>query len=189
MHTSAGDRWDEIWAERGGRTEPSAFVLSAARLLPAAGVALDVAGGTGRHAVWMAEQDLDVSIVDASPVGLEMAEALALSRGVSIRSIVQDLELEGLPRGTWDVVLIHHFLDREVLSSVPSALNPGGVLLFCQPTVRNLERHDRPGRRFLLEEGELGALVETMPLDIELLEESWGEQGRHEARLVGRRPA
>ncbi len=76
-----------------------------------------------------------------------------------------------------------------MLAAAPGALEPHGLLIFCQPTVRNLERHERPARRYLLEEGELAALAAGMALEVLLLEEGWGEEGRHEARLVARKPA
>jgi hypothetical protein len=58
--------------------------------------------------------------------------------------------------------------------------------VFCQPTLRNLERHARPGRPYLLVEGELPTLVQG--LEVLQYEEGWLEEGRHEARLVARSP-
>jgi hypothetical protein len=65
-------------------------------------------------------------------------------------------------------------------------LAPGGLLLFCQATVKNIERHPKPPRGYLIEEGELPRLVQG--LDIVRYEEGWLEEGRHEARIVARRP-
>jgi tellurite methyltransferase len=55
-----------------------------------------------------------------------------------------------------------------------------------QPTVTNLERHPKPPRSFLLESGELAGLVTG--LEVLELEESWSDDGFHEARLVARCP-
>ena len=184
---SPGVRWDHIWSERDLAVDPARFVVENAGLLPDHGSALDVAGGTGRHAVWLAAHGFAVTLVDASGVALSRANTLAADRRVSIATVQRDLEADGLPPGRWGLVLMHHFLDRGVFASTADVLEPGGILIFCQPTVRNLERHDRPGRRFLLEEGELADLVAAMPLDVLLAEEGWGFEGRHEARLVAKK--
>ena len=149
---------------------------------------MDVAGGAGRHAVWLAEQGLTVTLADISRVALDRAERLAAERQVALITAHRDLEADGLPTGPWDVILIHHFLDRPILAAAVNALEQGGVLIFCQPTLRNLERHERPGSQFLLGEGELAEMVSGWPLEVLLLDEGWGTDGRHEARLVGRRP-
>jgi hypothetical protein len=63
------------------------------------------------------------------------------------------------------------------------------VLLIAQPTVRNLERHDRPPRSWLLDEGQLGAVVAGLEhLEVVELSEGWTDEDRHEARAVLRRP-
>ena len=53
------------------------------------------------------------------------------------------------------------------------------------PTRSNLTRHERPGPRHLLEDGELPVLVRG--LEIVRYEEGWTEEDQHDARLVARR--
>jgi tellurite methyltransferase len=186
--------WNERHAARETPTEPAAFVADRAHLLPPGGRALDVAGGTGRHAVWLARRGFEVTLVDVSDVGLARATSAADDAGVMIATVQVDLaaEAESLPPGPFDAIVVHHYLDRDVWSALPDALAPGGVLLVCQPTVRNLERHPRPSARWLLDEGEIGLLtqvaVDADP-DLEVVEitEDWTDEGRHEARLVLRR--
>ena len=180
-------RWNRRWSRRAPLVEPASFVVGAARFLPASGAVIDVAGGTGRHALWLARKGYEVTLVDVSPVALGSAVESGAAQGLSLEVVLRDLEADGLPQGSWDVILIHHFLDRAVLAACPARLNPGGVLVFVQPTVRNAERHERPSARFLLAEGELATLVSEWDLEMLVLEEGWGAEGRHEARYVGRR--
>ena len=94
-----------------------------------------------------------------------------------------------MPAGrTWDVALMHLFSNRRVLRALPASLNPGGLLLFSQPTLVNLERHERPSRQFLMEPGEAAAIAAELD-GIEVIEvsEGWRASGRHEARLIARR--
>jgi tellurite methyltransferase len=190
---SEGDR--ERWNARHSREppgEPSRFVASLDAILPRRGRAIDVGGGTGRHALWLARRGLDVTLADVSDVALGMAAAAARAEGLSLATIEVDVEARPLPAGPWDVILCTYFLHRPLFDQFPAALAPGGWLAFAHATRTNLERNPRPGPRFLLEDGEREALARGLAargLEIVRSEEGWFEEGRHEARLVARRPA
>ena len=62
------------------------------------------------------------------------------------------------------------------------SLANGGRLMVVQPTVRNLERHEKPPRPFLLEDRELLTLASD--LNVIHYEEGWLEEGRHEAVVI-----
>jgi hypothetical protein len=79
-----------------------------------------------------------------------------------------------------------YFLHRPFLAAAPALLAPGGLLLVAHATRSNLARHPRPGPRHVLEDGELPGLVRG--LEILRSEEGWLEGGRHEARIVARKP-
>ncbi len=101
---------------------------------------------------------------------------------------MRDLDTAPLPTGPFDLVVVVAFLDHRVLDQVPGVLAPGGRLLFVHPTVANLERHDRPPRRFLLDPGEMAAIPRRLGLEVEVCDEGWSADDRHEARLLARRP-
>ncbi len=179
-------KWDARYRERGeGLREPSGFLSALGDLLPRRGRALDVAGGTGRHALWLARRGLDVTLTDISGIALEVARAEAGRAGVVLHTLMRDLEAEPLPPGPWDVVLCVEFLWRPLFASIPSALAPCGLLVVSHPTLANLERHARPGPEHLLGAGELLELARG--LEILRYDEGWQDEGRHEARLVARR--
>lgn len=183
-------KWDARYRAMEGQhtgDAPSAALAAIEGLLPrgAEGVAprgLDVGGGAGRHALWLARRGLDVTIVDVSEVGLAIARGRAEAAGARVATVAADLEREPLPAGPWDLVVVCHFLLRPMLGVVSGVLAPGGVLAVVHPTRSNLERHARPGPAFLLEDGELPSLVKG--LDVVRYDEGWLEDGRHEARLV-----
>jgi 2-polyprenyl-3-methyl-5-hydroxy-6-metoxy-1,4-benzoquinol methylase len=187
---SEGDRekWNARWRERAGELEtPLAFVVEHAHVLPAQGKALDIAGGAGRHAVWLARRGLDTTLVDVSDVAITRAEHKATSAGVRLRLRRVDLDepLELAP--LYDLVLMIHFLNRERRDAIAELLVTGGVLVAAQPTVRNLERHARPSRGFLLDEGELEDWVQRIGFEVLVAREGWNDEGRHEAAVIARR--
>ena len=163
--------------------DPSAFVrVELAPLLDRPGRALDLAGGAGRHSIWLAERGWDVVMVDTSEVAIEIASERAAEAGAEIELLHADLAADDLPAGPWDLVLMIHYLQRDLFTRVVDEMNENGLLAFSVATVRNLERHERPGLPYLLDEGEAPSLVED--LRIIHYAEGWSTEDRHEARLV-----
>jgi SAM-dependent methyltransferase len=179
-------RWNARYREPTPGREPAGFLRSLADQLPTTGRALDVAGGVGHDALWLARRGLDVTLVDISDVALEHAAAAAREAGVALRTQRVDVESEPLPPGPYDMVLCLNFLWRPLFAEFSRVLAPGGLLVFAQPTRGNLQRHPHPSARFLLEEGELPRLVRG--LELVSYTEGWTDEGRHEARLVATRP-
>jgi SAM-dependent methyltransferase len=181
------ERWNARYAEEEAPATPAPWLAGLDALLPRRGRALDVAGGSGRHALWLARRGLEVTLADVSDVALERAARDARAEGLALATVQVDLESALLPPGPWDLILCVYFLHRALFPSLAAALAPGGVLVAAHATRTNLERHSHPGPRWLLEDGELPTLVRG--LDVLRYEEGWLESGRHEARLVARRPA
>ncbi|HSN27889.1 MAG TPA: class I SAM-dependent methyltransferase [Kofleriaceae bacterium] len=187
-----GDResWNAMWRERAGELEsPASFLVEHAHLLPAQGKALDLAGGAGRNAVWLARRGLDVTLVDVSDVAITRAETKAASAGVKLRARRVDLDQSLDLAPLYDVVVMVHFLDREHRDAYAHLLVDGGLLVHVQQTVKNLERHARPSRRFLVEEGELAAWVGELGFETLVHREDWNDDGVHEAAVIARRVA
>jgi 2-polyprenyl-3-methyl-5-hydroxy-6-metoxy-1,4-benzoquinol methylase len=181
------EKWDARYATPADAPEsPSVHLVRLDDELPRQGRALDIAGGAGRHAIWLALRGLDVTLVDISPVGLELADKRAAELGVKLSLDCRDLEQEPLPPGPWDVIVSSRYLQRALWLKMRQTLSPGGWLVFLQPTVRNLERHERPPRGFLIEEGEARHVAEG--LELIRYDEGWLDEGFHEAVVVARRP-
>jgi SAM-dependent methyltransferase len=186
MSDADRERWDLRWAagaERDGAAPPE-WLRELGDDWPARGRALDVAAGAGRVAVWLAREGLSVTAVDVSPVGLARARSAAAAGGLAVETLVLDLERDPLPPGPFDLVTCFGYLQRDLFPALAERLAPRGILACEIATVRNLERHARPGRRFLLEPGEIVDLVG--PLELLLYREGWfGDRAL--ARIAARR--
>lgn len=55
------------------------------------GIALDIAGGQGRHALALAALGFDVTLVDAAPAGLHQAAVAAGEKGLAVHLVQSDL--------------------------------------------------------------------------------------------------
>jgi tellurite methyltransferase len=120
-----------------GNSEPDPLLVFAFQeYLEQPARALDLAGGLGRHAIWLAEREWSVDLVDVSEVGLEIVRERAAERGVTIHTVQHDLT-QGIPGGEYDLVLDFFYLERALLPGIPRLLKPNGVLVFKTYTERH----------------------------------------------------
>jgi len=190
---SAADRWDAKYADWDEPGLASEFVTGCADMLADCQTAVDLAGGAGGTALWLAAQGIETTLVDVSERALEIARATAAERSLPLRTVRADLEAEPLPTATelggdggWRAAVCTNFLHRPMLGALSGLLVPGGIALVLIATVDNLLYNARPGRPFLVKRGELPGLCHG--LETVSFEEGWFGH-RHEARLVARRPS
>jgi SAM-dependent methyltransferase len=152
--------------------EPASIVRELLPLLPC-GPALDIACGTGRHALVLAARHQHVTAVDWSSAALDILEAQARTAHVPIHRINSverigkslhggidlahaDLERLVLPENSFALILCMQYLQRSLFPQLSRALRPGGVLLFETYTRAQLEFAGGPRNpEYLLEAGEL----------------------------------
>ena len=134
--------------------DPIPFLQNHTDLLPK-GKALDLAIGEGRNGVYLATQGFQVTGVDISEVGLKKAQALAAEKGVTLATIVADLEQYDIPPNTFDVIICAYYLQRDLFPKIAAALKPGGVAVLETYTVDNLQYRPNFNRAYLLEPNEL----------------------------------
>lgn len=126
-------------------TGPNAFLAAHAELLRRGQRALCVADGEGRNSVWLAEQGLEVSAFDFSPVGVAKARRLAAERGVEVAYEVATVYDWAWPQARFDVVaaIFVQFADPAMRSflfeRIVRALKAGGLLLLEGYTPKQLE--------------------------------------------------
>ncbi len=187
MADSEREHWNHRYRTEGARTtEPAVFLTEIAPYLRPRSRVLDVGGGSGRNAIWLGRHGHEVTIADISEEGLALAGHAASEAGVAVETILMDFDTEPMPAGPWDVIVDFHFIKRHLFPVFLDALRPGGLLVFCRATLRNLERNDRPPRPFLLEEGEGWDLLDGFELVI--AREGWSIEGRHEFEALARVP-
>jgi len=163
--------WDVRHREsaQGSSAEPASIVSEWLPLLPR-GNALDIACGTGRHALLLAAQGGSVAAVDWSGTALGILEdrarkarfpvtrgdtvAAARSRGICL--IEANLEEIRLPVASFSLILCLQYLQRSLFPQLGAALKAGGLLLFETFTRAQLNYANGPRNpAYLLESGEL----------------------------------
>lgn len=165
---------------------PPAFLERWANLLPSpdAGPVLDLACGSGRAAVWLAQRGYRVTGVDHLPGALDLARRLAASQGVTVDLLRTDLrDRTAWPAGPWSVVLCFRYLQRDLLAALPAFLSPGGVVM--ARTFRDAPGFAGPPQaQHRLAPGELLALLPPRHFEILAHEEDTEADGRPAAGVV-----
>lgn len=112
MEENARIDWDCRYSEGSHHSlTPDPFLVSAYEQFVAPNVkyvgrALDIAGGVGRHALYLAERGWLVTLMDISEVALQRARRLAEEREVHIFTEQIDLSEAQLPVSAYDLVVV-----------------------------------------------------------------------------------
>ncbi|MBV9086870.1 MAG: class I SAM-dependent methyltransferase [Acidobacteriaceae bacterium] len=147
--------WNQRYAEGSHESrDPDPFLVKTydefiAPFFPSAGRALDIAGGTGRHSLWLASHGWSVTMVDVSDVGLGRAQRRwgqlkppGRNRPSSgqIEFVAADLEAPKsykIARRAYDLVLVLFYLQRSLFPALKRALKPGGLLVYKTYTLEH----------------------------------------------------
>ena len=151
---SISDDWNRKHGEAGllFGAEPNRFLVAEADGLEP-GRALDLACGSGRNAVWLAEQGWQVVGADFSDVALEQARELAAERGVEVewlerRPAGMGAARRGVrPGGGALPAAAGGGARRRSWAGRPAAVAPGGTLLVVGHHSRTTSSTAPAGRR------------------------------------------
>jgi 2-polyprenyl-3-methyl-5-hydroxy-6-metoxy-1,4-benzoquinol methylase len=150
------ERWNTRYAGLAVREpgEPNAFLREHLAMLPR-GRALDLAMGTGRNAIFLAQHGFSVTGIDISDVAVERALRLAEIAGVNIEAQRMDLCTVTLPADSYDVVACFYYLQRDLWAQIVNTLRPGGMVIY-ETFSREQAQYGHPTNpAYLLEPNEL----------------------------------
>ena len=175
---------------------PAQFLVRQLHRLPK-GKVLDVASGSGRHALFLVSLGYQVEAVDRDEQALARLSADARVRHLTgISSRVLDLEQpqkSNLGHEAYDAILVFFYLYRPLFPCLIDALKPGGILLYETFTVDNHVRHQHPKRReFCLTPCELLSLTSGFRIlhyDEGLHEGTNGSESVYTAQLAAQKPS
>jgi SAM-dependent methyltransferase len=121
--------WDQYYANAAdATTAPSSLLVEVAELLPA-GRALDLACGTGRNALYLAQLGWRVTAVDSSAVAI--AKLRERAGGLAIDARVADLEARefAIAASAYDLICDFYYLQRDLFPSIRDGVRPGGAFV------------------------------------------------------------
>lgn len=183
--------WEERYRADDRRDRaPSRWVLEAAAAVPNAGLAADIAGGAGRHAIPLARAGRTVVLVDF----IEGAVARARAAEPRLLGVAADTQALPLREGAFALVVVTNFLLRPLFPALARLLVPGGRLIYETYTLAHLALVERGEARgpstpaYLLAPMELPRLVQPLRVREHFEGEVHDEAGRRVvARVVAER--
>jgi len=136
--------WDTHYLAQPPLTQPALVVAAYAHRLPP-GPVLDLAGGTGRNAFFLARRGHPVILLERSRVALEFVRAEAARKSLDIWALETDLEAPhpSLPPGPFAGIVVSYFLHRPLLERLASRLMPMGLVLIEGFTTLEAQRRGR----------------------------------------------
>jgi len=166
---------------------PNAFLEEVVAAMPSRGRSLDLACGTGRDAVFLAQSGFDTVAVDVLPDAIARAARLALRNAVALDARALDLEREPLPAGRFALITGFAYLQRNLFDAMRAATEPGGSIVYETFLTAHRDKYGKPRRpEFLLESGELRSRFADW--EIARYEEGEFTPGRITARLAAIKP-
>lgn len=130
------DKWNQRYVQgTHGTLPPDSLLIQTfdryiEPLFPNAGRALDIAGGTGRHAIFLAAKGWQVTLTDIAEEGIANARKNAGKLASRIEFRVEDLTQFDGSSASYDLILVFFFLRREMFGDLVKALKPGGLLIY-----------------------------------------------------------
>jgi len=176
--------WDQRYqAECAKHSAPTPLLVETAQKLKP-GRALDLACGTGRNAVWLAEHGWQVTAVDGSAAAIEAVRR----RAPAVDARVADIGKHEFPiaEASWDLIAVCYYLQRDLFEPVKRGVKLGGVAL----VIVHLIEPGHEQSRFSVQPGELAKYFEGW----EILHSYEGEpkdpeHKRAVAEIVARKPS
>ena len=121
------------------------------------GLALDVACGTGRHALWLAERGWQVIAVDSSPTAIQILQQRAREKTVHVDARIADLERHEfiIEPEIYNLIIICNYLQRDLFELVRKGTRIGGIVIAIIATVDDDPNVKPMNPAYLLNPGEL----------------------------------
>ena len=134
------DKWNDHYRGRpcGQMSGPNALLVEWLPRLEIASrspLAVDIACGEGRHALYLARHGWRVDAMDISDVALGHLEATARAEGLDVTGLVRDFEpeppapLPSFDEARYDLAVVMRYTNLPLLARLAQALRPGGYLI------------------------------------------------------------
>ncbi len=155
--------WEQHYRGKGLSRDPALVVRAFAGRLPS-GEILDLAGGDGRNAFFLAKRGHRVWLLERSPAALEIVREAA--RGASVEVVACDLEAPQLelPQRPFSGVILSYFVHRSLIPRFAGLLEPGGLVLIEGFGRREAIARGRAESPYYWREGELLEVPERFSL-------------------------
>jgi 2-polyprenyl-3-methyl-5-hydroxy-6-metoxy-1,4-benzoquinol methylase len=173
------EKWDNRHGAEDKHPTLARVLQENLHLLPESGTALDLACGLGGNALALAEQGLDVTAWDLSPVAIQRLQRFSSQAGLSnLKAEVRDVEEQPPAPASFDVIVVSYYLERSLIPKLIEALKPGGLIFYQTFTAITVGEEGPSNPAFRLGDNELLDLFRPLKLRVYREENRLGDLQR-----------
>lgn len=189
------DKWNKIYQSKARALEtttlsPAYILQEFQHLLPDQGRALDLACGLGANALLLAQHNLQTHAWDISSSAIKHLMKSASTLNLNITTKVRDVITNPPEENSFDIIVVSHFLDRQIMPHIISALRKGGLLFYQTFTIARVQDTGPSNEQYRLGKNELLNLCKELEIIVYQEEDTIGDTSvgfRNEALLIGQR--
>ena len=193
MGISDKEKWDANYQSRqeNGETTkftPAYILQEFHHLLPNQGKALDLASGLGANALFLAQHNMESHAWDISSIAIEKLKEISNSLNLNINTEVRDVVTSPPEENSFDVIVVSHFLDRQIMPNIIAALRKNGLLFYQTFTKLRVQETGPSSDKYRLGKNELLDLCKDLDTIVYREEGTIGDTGsgfRNEALYIG----
>ncbi|RUM47302.1 MAG: tellurium resistance protein TehB [Hydrogenothermus sp.] len=120
------EKWNKKYSKKQYIEEKPSEILEKFYSVANIGNALDIACGTGRNAIFLANKGFNVDAIDISDVAIKILK----EKNPHINTIIADLDEYNLKENKYELIVNVNFLNRNLIPSIKEALKTGGIVIF-----------------------------------------------------------
>lgn len=186
------DKWNAIYNSKKLAEDfsPAYILKEFHHLLPTQGKALDLASGLGANALFLAQHNLESHAWDISAIAIEKLKEISSSLNLDINTEVRDVVTQPPKANSFDIIVVSHFLDRQIMPDIIAALHQNGLLFYQTFTMARVQESGPSNDAYRLGKNELLDLCKDLDTIVYREEGTIGdsESGfRNEALFIGQR--
>ena len=119
--------------------------------------ALDLACGSGRNSIFLAECGFDIDALDIAQIAIETLDAEAQKKNLhsKINTYLVDLDIYEIKKDKYDIIIMANFLDRKIIESAKDALKKDGILFVETYMISDINKKKQSNSKYLLKNQEL----------------------------------
>jgi tellurite methyltransferase len=130
QNDQSDSKWDKKYSICEEAGSPCWLLKNFCHLLPATGKSLDLACGLGANALHLAKHGLDSHGWDNSSVALAKLESFASIENLTVTTLLRNIEQHPPEKNSFDVIVVSHFLSRDIFPQLITSLKAGGLLFY-----------------------------------------------------------
>jgi len=187
---SSKEKWNARYRAATGEPQAAQVLSENLHLLPGNGRALDLACGLGANAMLLAQQGLEVDAWDIADVPVAALQDAVFKQQLPVQAAVRNVETQPPEPETFDVIVVSHYLERDIIPALIQALKPDGLIYYQTFTQQRVSDRGPQHAQYRLAEQELLQLFSELQVLFYREEGRIGDvhKGfRDEAMFIGRK--